>query len=124
LTTTRRIRPLVVVQLGKLVVSVALVCLLAELYGVTGAAVSNLLTSVLSLGAAYVVQSAVRRSVDQHQQTTAALRTCEAVQRRLTKNAKFLLLISPARHPSSFTQLTESSERLSSVGERSDVGER
>ena len=65
LTTTRRVRPLFVVQLAKLVVSVAAVFVLTDAYGVTGAAAANLFTAVLALAAVLAVQSAVRRSIEE-----------------------------------------------------------
>ena len=69
LTATRRIVPLFIVQLARLVFSVALTCLLAEAYGVTGVATVNLVTCVVALGAMWAIQSRTRRSVEGTQAT-------------------------------------------------------
>ena len=89
LTTTRRIRPLFMVQLGRLVFSVAAVCVLSTVYGVTGAAAATLLTTVLTLAAVLTLQSWVRRSYEQEHRGLVA-RFAEAV-RRVVRNAAFLL---------------------------------
>ncbi len=96
LTTTRRVRPLFVVQLAKLVVSVAAVCVLTAAYGVTGAAAASLLTSALALVAVLGVQSAVRRSIEETERPSPGY-LLAAAGRRLVKNAEYLLLLSPAR---------------------------
>ncbi len=67
LTATRRVRPLFVVQLGRLAFSVAAVCVLSAAYGVTGAAASDLLASVFTLAAILAVRSRVRRSIEETQ---------------------------------------------------------
>jgi O-antigen/teichoic acid export membrane protein len=67
LMTTRRVRPLFMVQLGRLAFSVAAVCVLATVYGVTGAATADLLTGTLTLAFMLVVQSSARRSVENTQ---------------------------------------------------------
>jgi O-antigen/teichoic acid export membrane protein len=64
LTATRRIVPLFIVQLARMVISVALTCLLAKAYGATGVATVNLVTCAVALVAMWVIQSATRRSVE------------------------------------------------------------
>ena len=91
LTATRRVRPLFMVQLGRLAVALAAVCVLSAAYGVTGAAAADVLTCVLTTTAILVLQSWTRRSVDGAQRSPAS----EAIRRRLAKNTAFLLMLSP-----------------------------
>ena len=102
LTTTRRVRPLFMVQLGRLAFSVAAVCVLSTAYGVTGAATVDLLTSVLTLAAMLLLQSSARRSVEESQ-SRPAIQLLETVRRRLVRNAKFLFFLSPARSSSALS---------------------
>ena len=67
LTAARRVRPLFVVQLGKLAFSIAAVCVLSAAYGVTGAAASDLLTATATLSVLLILQSRVRRSFEETQ---------------------------------------------------------
>jgi O-antigen/teichoic acid export membrane protein len=94
LTTTRRIRPLFMVQLGRLVFSVAAVCVLSTVYGVTGAAAATLLTTVLTLAAVLVLQSSARRSVDETRRRPV-VRHLEILRRRLVRNASHIIGVSP-----------------------------
>jgi hypothetical protein len=64
LTATRRVVPLFVVQLARLVVSVGLTVVFASAWGVTGAATANLVTAAVSVVAMWIIQSRVRRSVE------------------------------------------------------------
>jgi O-antigen/teichoic acid export membrane protein len=64
LTATVRMRPLVILQIVRLVVSVAAVFLLSHLYGVNGAALTSLLTTVVGLVLVFFFQSSARRSVE------------------------------------------------------------
>jgi O-antigen/teichoic acid export membrane protein len=110
LTATRRLRPLFVVQLGRLVFSVAAVCVLADMYGATGAAVSNLLTGMVTLVALWILQASARRSHGEAQKSAPAF--IGTVRRRLVKNTHFLLLLSPLR-PSSWPPSNGSRDRTS-----------
>jgi O-antigen/teichoic acid export membrane protein len=65
LTTTRQVRPLFVLQLGRLALSVAAVCVLAQAFGAAGAATGDLLTSAVTLAAMLALQSRIRRSFDE-----------------------------------------------------------
>jgi O-antigen/teichoic acid export membrane protein len=100
LTTTRRVRPLFMVQLGRLVFSVAAVRVLVTFYGVTGAAMADLLTGALTLAAMLVLQASVRRSVEETQ-GRPAVQLLGAVRRRLMRNANLLLVLPPDRSSSS-----------------------
>ena len=84
-------RPLFVIQLGRLVLAVTSVAVLAPAYGVNGAAMAGVLTAAFSTIATVLVQSWTRRSYEgtERRPVTAALR------RRLVKNAEFLLTLSP-----------------------------
>ncbi len=91
LTATRRVRPLFVLQLAKLVFGVAAVSVLAAAYGVTGAAAAYVLTVALSTVAIVMLQSWTRRSMEGAQHRSAA----ELVRNRLVKNTRYLLALSP-----------------------------
>lgn len=91
LTATRRVRPLLTVQLGRLAFAVAAVSVLSAAYGVTGAAAADLLTCVVATGATLIVQSWTRRSFEE----TPRGFTLKRVRRRLVKNAEFLVMLSP-----------------------------
>lgn len=110
LTTTRRVRPLFMVQLGRLAFSVAAVCVLSTAYGVTGAAMADLLTGVLTLGAVLLLQSSARRSVEVSQ-SRPAIQRLETVRRRLVRNAKFLLMLTPVSSSSAWSPPSESPKR-------------
>ncbi len=99
LTTLSRVRPLFMVQLGRLVFSVAAVRVLVTFYGVTGAAMADLLTGALTLAALLVVQSSVHRSLEETQ-GRPALRFLEMMRRRFTRNAKLLVVLPPDRSSS------------------------
>ena len=94
LLTTRRVRSLFMVQLGRLAVSVAAVCVLATLYGVTGAATADLLTGTLTLAVMLILQSSARRSVEETQ-SRPAIRLLEPLRQRLMRNVTYLLGVSP-----------------------------
>jgi O-antigen/teichoic acid export membrane protein len=64
LTATRRIVPLVIVQLARMIFSVALTFFLARTHGVTGVAAVNLVTGAVALVAMWAIQSRARRSVE------------------------------------------------------------
>jgi O-antigen/teichoic acid export membrane protein len=65
LLATRRLRALLMVQLERVAVSVAAVCVLATAYGVTGAAVADLLTGSVTLAVMLVLQSSAHRSIEE-----------------------------------------------------------
>jgi O-antigen/teichoic acid export membrane protein len=88
LTATRRVRPLFVVQLGRLVLAVSAVSLLSVAYGATGAAGADLLTSVATTVAIFVLQSWARRSGDE----APGISGPGLIRKRLMRNAEFLLL--------------------------------
>jgi O-antigen/teichoic acid export membrane protein len=102
LTTTRQVRPLFMLQVGRLAFSVAAVVVLSKAFGVTGAASADLLTSAATLTAMLTLQSWVRRSyVDSHR--GAAGRgggIVPGVRRRLARNATFLIMLSPPNESS------------------------
>ncbi len=77
LTTTRRIRPLFIVQIARLVASVVLTCVFAAAWGVTGVATANLATCAVSVAATWVIQSRVRRSVERTQSPSEELLKAE-----------------------------------------------
>jgi O-antigen/teichoic acid export membrane protein len=77
LTTTRRVRPLFIVQIARLVASVALTCVFAAAWGVTGVATANLATCAVSVAATLVIQSRVRRSVERTQSPSEELLKAE-----------------------------------------------
>ncbi len=93
LTATRRVRPLFVIQLGRLVVAVASVAVLAPAYGVNGAAASGVLTAAFSTISIVLVQSWTRRSYEGTQRERRPV--AAGLRRRLMKNAEFLLTLSP-----------------------------
>jgi O-antigen/teichoic acid export membrane protein len=93
LMTTRRLRPLLAVSLGKIALSAAAVCVLATLYGVTGAAASDLLTGIVTLAVILVLQSSARRSIDEVQ-PRPAIGLLEVLRRRVLKNLYHLLGVS------------------------------
>ena len=64
LTATVRMRPLVILQIVRLAVSVPLVCLLSRVYGVNGAAITSLLTTVVGLVLVLIFQASARRSIE------------------------------------------------------------
>ena len=64
LTATVRMRPLVILQIVRLAVSVPAVCLLSRVYGVNGAAITALLTTVVGLVLVFIFQSSARRSIE------------------------------------------------------------
>ncbi len=103
LTATRRILPLFYVQLARLVFSVALTCLVAPTYGVTGVATVNLATCGVTLVVMWAIQSRVRRSVERTQRLEVEedelKERLEAVRDQLNK-------------------LLELKERLEAVGEQ------
>ena len=70
LTATRRIAPLFVVQLVRMVLMVALTFLLAKADGATGVATVNLVACGVTLVAMWVIQSRARRSVEATQTGT------------------------------------------------------
>jgi len=107
LTATRRVRPLFIVQLGRLVFAVAAVIVLAAAYGVTGAAAADVLTSAVATTAILLLQSRTRRSVEGTHRRPAV----GAVRRRLIRNTEFLLMVSP--HSSAWRPLNESPEQHS-----------
>jgi O-antigen/teichoic acid export membrane protein len=99
LVTTRRVRSLFVVQLARLACSVAAVFVLSRLYGVTGAAAADLLTGVVALTTVLILQSSVRRSVEElHDRPSMPL--FEIARRRLVRNANFLFGTSGTEPPS------------------------
>jgi O-antigen/teichoic acid export membrane protein len=102
LTTTRQVRPLFLLQVGRLAFSVAGVCVLSTAFGVTGAAGADLLTSAATLTAMLTLQSRVRRSFDDtHRRPFGrGSASVESVRRRLVRNATFLVLLSPPNEPS------------------------
>ena len=63
LTATGRVFPLFIVALARLAISVALTCVCAETWGVTGVAFANLVTGAVSVAVLLVMQSRVRGSV-------------------------------------------------------------
>ena len=63
LTTTLRTRQLFIVQLGKIVVSVVAVWVLASVAGVTGVAASSVVSATFALVALQLFQSSARRSL-------------------------------------------------------------
>jgi O-antigen/teichoic acid export membrane protein len=67
LMATSRLRSLFIVQLHRVVFSVAAVCVLATTYGVTGAAASDLFTGFFVLAIVQVLQSSARQSVERGQ---------------------------------------------------------
>jgi O-antigen/teichoic acid export membrane protein len=69
LTATRRIVPLFIVQLVRMVFMVALTFLLAKADGVTGVATVFLVGSTVTLVAMWIIQSRARRSVEASQPT-------------------------------------------------------
>ena len=69
LTATRRIVPLFVVQVVRMVFMVALTFLLAKANGATGVATVNLVGCAVTLAAMWVIQSRARRSVEAIQPT-------------------------------------------------------
>ena len=69
LTATRRIVPLFIVQLVRMVFMVALTFLLAKAKGATGVAAVNLVGCAVTLAAMWVIQSRARRSVEAIQPT-------------------------------------------------------
>ena len=64
LMTTRRVRPLLILNLVKVPLSLSIVCVLSALYGVTGAAATDLLMSTFTVVVLLVLQSTARRSID------------------------------------------------------------
>ena len=64
LTATRRIVPLVIIQLVRMVLTVALTFLVARSHDVTRVAAVNLVTGAVALVAMWAVQSRARRSVE------------------------------------------------------------
>ena len=64
LTATRRIVPLVFVQLARMAFSVGLTFSFARAYGVTGVAAVNLVTCAVALVVMWAIQSRARRSVE------------------------------------------------------------
>ncbi|MFZ0249237.1 MAG: hypothetical protein WAL61_04775 [Acidimicrobiales bacterium] len=91
LTATRRVRPLFVLQLAKLAFAVAAVSVLAEAYGVTGAATAYLVMVALSSLAIMLLQSWTRRS----QEGATGRSAAEVVRNRLAKNTRYLLALPP-----------------------------
>ena len=104
LTATRRVRPLFILQLAKLVFGVAAVSLLAAAYGVTGAAAAYLVTVALSTVAIVALQSWTRRSLEGQTSRSVA----DSVRSRLVRNTRLLLALSPepqvCRSPSESTE--------------------
>ncbi len=107
LTTTRRVRPLFMLQVARLAFSVASVCVLVKAFGVTGAATADLLTSAATLTAMLTLQSRVRRSFDETHRGPLA-RFTKAVQPRLVKDATSLI-VAPPRPASASSQPNEPS---------------
>jgi O-antigen/teichoic acid export membrane protein len=95
LMTTRRVRPLLILNLAKVPLSLATVCVLAALYGVTGAATTDLLMSVVTVVILLVLQSSARRSIEKAQ-TLPAMGFLEALRRRVVGNFNYLTGIWPA----------------------------
>jgi O-antigen/teichoic acid export membrane protein len=108
LTTTRQVRPLFLLQLGRLTFSVVAVSVLANAFGVTGAAAADLLTSTFTLGAMLTLQSFVRRSFVESPGRTR-VRFVDPRRRRLVKNASFLSLAEPPRPSSALPPANETS---------------
>ncbi len=108
LTTTRQVRPLFMLQVGRLAFSVAAVCTLSKVLGVTGAATADLLTSVATLTAMLTLQSWVRRSYDEAHHGALG-RFVEAIRRRLTTNARFFVLLAPPQDSAASSPPSESS---------------
>ncbi len=94
LLTTRRLRALFVVQLERVALSVTAVCLLATHYGVTGAAVADLLTNTVTLVVMLVLQSSARRSIEEGQ-PRLALGFLETLRRRVVTNLNYLVGVRP-----------------------------
>ena len=105
LTATRRVRPLFVLQLAKLVFAVAAVSVLAAAYGVTGAAAAYVLTVALATVAIVTLQSWTRRSFERTERRTAV----DALRSRLVRNMRYLLALSP--ESPAWPSPSESSER-------------
>jgi O-antigen/teichoic acid export membrane protein len=95
LTATRRVRPLFVLQLAKLAFAVAAVSVLAEAYGVTGAATAYVVMVALSTLAIMLLQSWTRRSQEGAESRSAA----EVVRTRLARNTRYLLALPPESSP-------------------------
>ena len=107
LTTTLRVRPLFVLQLGGLAFSVAAVRVLVIYYGVTGAAMAALLTSIFLYVVSLVLVSSARRSVEETQgrpvdetQGRPAARFFEIVRGRISRNAKLVFVLPQERSSS------------------------
>jgi O-antigen/teichoic acid export membrane protein len=94
LTVTRQVRPLFMLQVGRLAFSVASVCVFSLTLGVRGAATADLLTSVVTLTAMLALQSWARRSFDEtHRRHRGG--SLLAIRRRLVRNAMFLIMLAP-----------------------------
>jgi O-antigen/teichoic acid export membrane protein len=111
LTTTRRVRSLFVVMMVNLVLSVAAVCALTAVYGVTGAAVAGLLTNVVTLAIMFAMQSSLRRSVEREERPPLG-HTLNGARGRLVTNTELLLVSpQPAREPTAWRPPNVSSEQ-------------
>ncbi len=110
MTVTARVRLLFVVQLGTLALSVAAVCVLSAAFGVTGAAMANLLTCAVTLAVMYIVQSSVRRSFEGKSHRPAG-HLLDAVRQRIVRNTRFVLVLMPARASSAGRPPSESPEQ-------------
>jgi O-antigen/teichoic acid export membrane protein len=111
LTTTRRVRPLFVLQLARLVFSVGAVFVLTSKYGVTGAAASDLTTGILSLVAVLVLQSSVRRSVESGHPKRSRADLVDGMRRQVLRNTELLLALPPTGGRKAWRAPSASSER-------------
>ena len=110
LTTTRRMRPLFLVQLGRVAISVGSVAVLCNIGGVTGAAIAYFLTTALTLVAVLVLQSWARRSHEEMHSQPAILQPLETLRRRVRRNVMLVLALAPVRTSSSWAHPGESSK--------------
>jgi O-antigen/teichoic acid export membrane protein len=107
LTTTRKVRSLFTLQSVRLVFSVAAVWVFARAFGVTGAALADLVTAVATLTAMLTLQSWVRRSFDETHRGGPVARVVGAVRPRLLRSPT---LLSVPGAPSRSSALSPASE--------------
>jgi O-antigen/teichoic acid export membrane protein len=93
LLTTRRLRSLFALQLQKMAVSVAAVCVLSTLYGVTGAAAADLFTNTVTVVVVMMLQSSARRSIDEVE-SLPAIGSWETLRRRVVRRLNFPIGVS------------------------------
>jgi O-antigen/teichoic acid export membrane protein len=107
LTTTRQVRSLFVLQTARLAFSVAAVCVLARAFGVNGAAVADLLTSLVAVTAMLALQSWIRKSFDETHRGPLA-RVTGVVRSRLPGSAEFITVPSPPPRSAALSPASES----------------